>query len=304
MAAVRLTLDTDHIVQAYRAGRTAEDIAAELGVSANTVLRRLNGAGVEMRPSGTPRVAIDEVDAIAVYDSGVGLKSVAARFGVSDTALRSIFQNRGVHLRNRREQQQLRMDNTSRTERMRLVVAAHEAARGRTRSLAERCLSAKTREQRQTHISKHERRLAAMMRERGIKSRHQTAVGPYNCDLTVDTVAVEVFGGYWHWTPEKSAHTAKRFRYLMDRGWDIVAVPVNMSWPLTAKVADHIARHINRIRRNPSAVREYRVIWGAGEFEASGCLDDDYITIKPPFTNARDPVSGRYIRVAREAVHV
>jgi hypothetical protein len=76
-------------------------------------------------------------------------------------------------------------------------------------------------------------------------------------------------------------------------------VAVNAGSPMTQAVADYVAAYIKQARSNPSAPREYRVIWGAGQFSTSGGLNDDNFSIEPPFTVTRDITTGRYYRIAR-----
>jgi len=158
---------------------------------------------------------------------------------------------------------------------------------------------AKGRQAKATHVSEIELELAGMLSERGIETTPQLAIGPYNCDLAARPVAVEVFGGHWHWHGHHLARVEERFRHLMDAGWNILVIPVNFSSPLTAAVADYAASYIKATRRDPPAICEYRVVWRAGEFATSGCADDDEISIEPPFRSARDPATGRYKTVAR-----
>jgi hypothetical protein len=168
------------------------------------------------------------------------------------------------------------------------VAAANLAATGRTRTESEMCLSAISREANaDAHASGYELRLFDLLRARGILCQKQVAVGPYNCDLAFSPVAVEVWGGGWHFGGRHMARTPKRFRYFMDRGWHIMAVVVNDRFPLTAAVADHVAAYIKQARREPTRVREYRVVWGAGQFTTRGSAEDDEITVKKPFACSR-----------------
>src|SRR5690606_37643437 len=111
------------------------------------------------------------------------------------------------------------------------------------------------------------------------------AIGPYNCDLAVHPVAVEVFGGGWHWHGAHYARAEERFRYIMNEGWYVLVVVVgfNGRFPLTPAVGDYVASEIERARRDPSLVGQYRVVWGAGEFSTGGRLEDDHFSIEPPF---------------------
>ncbi len=60
---------------------------------------------------------------------------------------------------------------------------------------------------------------------------------------------------------------------------------------------NHLVSYIKESRANPSAPREYRVIDCRGNTLSAGRCDDDHISIKPSFANARNLASGRYERI-------
>ena len=67
---------------------------------------------------------------------------------------------------------------------------------------------------------------------------------------------------------------------LMDRGWSFLVVRYERGErELTDIGANYIASYIQQARSNPTARREYRVIWCTGEFISAGSLDDDDLTI-------------------------
>ena len=136
-----------------------------------------------------------------------------------------------------------------------------------------------------------------MLADRGIKTIPQFPIGRYNCDLATDSIAVEVWGGHWHWHGAHLARTEERFRYIMNRRWNILVVCIQKSFPLTAAVGDYVASYIKTLSSSPPNICEYRVIWGAGEFSTGGRADDDYFSVKPPFTRAHNLTTGRYMRI-------
>jgi very-short-patch-repair endonuclease len=129
------------------------------------------------------------------------------------------------------------------------------------------------------HISDAERELAVMLRERDIEVIPQQAVGPYNVDLGTFPIAVEVWGGAWHFSRD---HT-ERFHYLLDRGWAVVIVYTDkIRSPLGPGAADYIAALIEICRTAPPPAGQYWVIRGSGELSASGRLDDDDVASVVP----------------------
>lgn len=237
-------------------------------------------------------------DLITAYLGGKSEYALSLERGVATNVIRRILLENGITPRSHSAAGLVRAAQMTDSERKAQVAAAHVAATGREKTFAEKCLTAESRQKNGTTISSYERTLSTMLLDRGIESIHQQAIGPYNCDLGISPVAVEVFGGHWHWAGDHLRRTPKRINYFLDAGWHILIIPVGKSSPLTAKVADYVVAYIENARRNPSAPREYRVVWRAGEFVTIGSLNDNNLTIEPPFTNRRNPVTGRYETVA------
>lgn len=302
MASERNSVSTDHLIEQYLAGKTRKQIADENGLQVATVVARLRRAGHASRTCKTRRAEFDLAEAIKLYKEGVGLSGVGQRLGVPRDAVGVALREAGLPLRGRGEQQAVRMKLTTKRERKALTAAANAASRGRVMPFDTLCQMAATRERNLScQSSPYEAELFDMLAERGIVGARQKAIGPYNCDFAANPVAVEVWGGNYHWYGPHRSRCEDRFRYMRDAGWRVLAIAVVKSFPLTPAVADYVATYVEQARRDPSSVSEYRVIWGAGEFTTGGCLDDDNFTIEPPFTSARDRASGQYKRVPREA---
>jgi transposase len=297
----RIALDVDYLVREYRAGRTADDLGRELGVSVNTIKSRLRKQGVSLaylKPK--PRIDIDVAALVEAYNDGASVKSLAERFGVSRGVIANRLKWQGITPRNRSEGMFLRMSQTSPEERARLAAAAHDAVRGRTVSRESKRLGAITRWKRLLGVSPAEMSLAQMLHDRGLRPEPQFPIGIYNCDLAIHPVAVEVWGGGFHFTGKHARRTPERIRQIMNAGWDVLCLVVDSRrYPLTPAVADYIVSHVEAARQNPSAIREYRVVWGAGEFSTGGCANDKYISFKHPNRHRRNSRTGQYESVPR-----
>ncbi|OYT82416.1 MAG: hypothetical protein CFE48_03740 [Pseudomonas sp. PGPPP2] len=289
----------DDLVAKYVAGASIDDICSQFSVSRAVLYRSFSEAGVVMRNAGRPKIELPTERLIEMFNSGVGISGIATYFKVAPNVIIRHLKLAGVPTRNRSEQQSARMATTAPDERKRLAQRANEAARGRVHSAEEKAQRALTNQTRSARISRYETQLFTMLVNRGIYPTTQHPIGPYNCDLAAHPVAVEVWGGHWHWTGKHAAITEERFRYLMNAGWHVMVVAVNNTSPLTAAVADYVASEIKLLRSDPSLVREYRVIWRAGEYTTRGCLEDNDFSVEPPFTYARDPATGRYKSVPR-----
>jgi len=295
----RSTIDESSVIDFYNTGATIAEVGRKFCVTDKVIVRILteNGITTENRKfiRGLPFAEI-----ASLYADGVGAAGVAKKFNISASVIIRLLRENGVHIRNASEQQQARMDRTPFHERQRLAEKANAAVRGVPKKRSESIKMARTSFLNGTRRSSPlETRLAEMLLERGIESLPQYPVGPYNCDLACPPVAVEVLGGKWHWHGEHRARAKERTYYFLDRDWHVLYVPIDTSFPLNDAVADYVANFIKFARGNPSATREYRVVWGAGEFVVGGCLDEDEFTFDPPFTSRRNPTNGRYERVPR-----
>lgn len=282
----------DYLIQEHRAGRTAGDLAREFGVTHKVIVRVL---GSEYRPG--LNLPVDDV--VKSYIAGESCNSIAKRYEVSRRAVDRVLGLAGVTMRTQSESETIKWSKMTEEQRAKQTAAAHDAARGRIVSFEEKCKRAQTNQYTLPNVSSYELQLMEMLDIKGIEYVPQFAIGPYNCDIAIHPVAVEVWGGGWHFSGHHLARTPDRFRYIMNAGWFILALVVDDTFPLTPAVADYVDAFVQEASGCPTELREYRVVWGAGEFTTGGYSDDDHITVVPPFTNRRDPTTGRYETVAR-----
>lgn len=293
----RFPLDADYIIKKHADGFTCQAIAKEVGVSLNSVIRCLKKNGID---TSRRLISFDLDMAIKLFESGVGISGIARDMCLSVEVIRRAFNHAGIKTRNRSEQQFARMRKATPEQRKEWSSHSHNAIRGKPAKRTRLEKMARTKELRcSPRKSPYEDILASMLETRGIEFVAQKAIGIYNCDLAAHPVAVEVWGGHWHWHGEHLARTEKRFNEVMNSGWHIIAIAVNVTSPLTESVADYVTSFIDMCRSNPSIPREYRVIWRAGEFVTRGCLNDDNFSIEPPFTRSRNITNGRYMTIPR-----
>jgi very-short-patch-repair endonuclease len=167
-----------------------------------------------------------------------------------------------------------RMRLTPAKERSRLAAAAHDAVRGKKRTIADLAKRAAGLEQTLGRASPTEYALARMLRKRGCTDiTLQKAVGKYNLDIAINKlcIAVEVQGSYRKPSGTTSAISlrfGKRTPYLFSEGWHVVIVTVdNMRNRLTTGAADYIVALCDEFRRKPPTERQYRVIRGNGQLK-------------------------------------
>ena len=175
--------------------------------------RKFCSLGCKALAQKKPLANLDEL--IARYEKGESIRSLAIEAGIYDALLGRHFHERGVTIRG---------CGTYPPH----VEAAHAARRGQKESLATKEVKARTREQRQTTVSVHERTLGQMLSVRGLKFTPQKAISKYNVDfaLTDYPVVVEMRGGSY----SELANTLlpARTEYLLSHGWHLIEI--FLSW--------------------------------------------------------------------------
>jgi hypothetical protein len=209
-------------------------------------------------------------EVVARFEAGESVQALSIDYGVSRVTVDRWLRHGGREPRNRSEAMLTRMAATDAAERARLTEAAHAAARGRKASpdeLARRAASPGTR-RRLVRLGENE--LAQMLRERGIIPEPQWPIGPYNVDLAVAPVAVEVHRRTGH--PMRTAVLRERAVHIADAGWRVLYVWCSQSVRTGRGVvcfseacADQVVAHVQRAQADPASVREHRVIRCTGE---------------------------------------
>lgn len=265
------------LLDEHAAGFTRARIAEHHGLSVHTVRKYLTEHGVP--PAAVP-AELPDGQICARYLAGESENALAKAFGVNRWTIRRRLDRAGVERRGRGEANRRMMAARTPEENRRNTEASHRAATGRKATLEERCKCALSRERNPSNVGMNEPLLSDMLAERGVTCVPQKAVGPYNCDLAAGTVAVEVFGGNFHFGGRHWERLPKRLRYLLDRGWSVIMVVVDAHrHPLTGAGAQQVVAFIERLSSNPAARREYRMIRGTGELMSAGSDEDDERTI-------------------------
>jgi hypothetical protein len=234
------------------------------------------------------------------YLSGASENALAKELGVSRNVIRKRLLDNGIEPRTQSQAESLKWSQMTALQRKLQIQSAHLAARG-PQSFEHRCSIARS-VQKSAKQSPLEVVVQKDLEPRLLRPDlivPQKAIGPYNCDLGVRPVAVEIFGGHWHWYGKHLARTEKRIRYICNQSWALLMLVINARSPWTPNFADYAANFIEEARRNPSMLGGYWVVWRAGKFVTSGRGDDDKISIKPPFRGSRDLRTGRYKTVSR-----
>lgn len=276
MAAKLSPAQLDHAIELYLAGEPLEKIPAAAGVSVSRLQR-------ERAARGIPPRKIRDLPAAQIvqqYRTGSSEFALSRQYGVSRGPITRILTEAGVERRGPQEAGITRNERLSADERKRQAAAANRAARMRRVPQIAKYRRALLTEAAGAHDSAGERMLAEMLRERGLAPVIQRAVGPYNVDLALLPVAVEVLGGGWH--SVKSVHS-ERTPHILDEGWHLVMV-----WDYEGRstlgpgAADYLVAFLEEVRRNPPATCQYRVVTGQGEVLAAFGREDDEFPLVPP----------------------
>jgi very-short-patch-repair endonuclease len=292
----KINLDKDFVIKEFESGRSRFDIAEELGVSAPLIYKKLKEWGVNTKRNRF----VDKEAVVKMYLDGHSENAVSKYFGISRIAVRPILTEAGVRIRNQSEAESLKWSKMTKKQRENQVRSAHRSVKGRTVTFEQRCKIALAIEREQLQISKYEIQLADKLKEKGITPQHQKAIGPYNADLVVGSIVIEIFGGNWHWTGHHLERTEERIRFLLNEGFDVLIIPASNVSPLTSSTASYVYNYIQKSIATPRKDKEYRVVWKDGEYEVSGTIKDKHIDISSPFTSIRDPLSGQFKTVLKK----
>lgn len=302
------------VIQTYISGKSLTETAAAHGLPHHTTAQRwVTEAGVIRPHSEAIRLGWDgrrtkrpEAEIVDAYARDESEKALAERYGVSRNVIRAVLLRNGVAPRNRSAGMYARMRQTPAEERLALAAAAHDAVRGAKQTDEHRGKTAKTLEARgNANISAKEIQLAGMLEARGIVVARQTAVGRYNVDLTLPSIAVEVCGGNWLFAEgRRNGRYCRKIMDLGKAGWHVIIAQLGTlgGKTISDRLVDELVAFAQFAGRNPSAPREYRVIGGDGKTYLAGRTDDDQITLVWPTRQRPNAVTGRYESVARKAV--
>lgn len=97
-----LGLQVDAIAREYLAGDSTTALARRHGVGPTLITNVLREQGVEMRPCGRiarVRGGLPMGDVVALYATGLPLREVAARCGVSTSTIRRAMHYHGIEIR-------------------------------------------------------------------------------------------------------------------------------------------------------------------------------------------------------------
>lgn len=302
-------IDIDRLVEEYRNGKTLAELSKLFGIKDETVRRKLLVHGVELRQcrfnSLENLLSKGEISSlINLYVvSGISENALAKKFGVGRNAIKGFFKRQGIKRRSQSESETLKWAQMTENQRKNQVKKAHAATKEILLKPETREKAAQTREKKGKFDSAYEMVFYNWLLDLGLSPIVQKAIGRYNCDFAIDSVAVEIFGGNWHWTGRHLTRLFERTDYLLNAGFHIIIIQVSYQAPLSVECAKYVASYCDLVRGNPATPCEYRVIRGASELIARAGCNFNKKSLVPSFTVTRNSF-GRYESVPNYAINV
>lgn len=222
--------------------------------------------------------AISIETVVGLYNSGLSVKAIAEKFGVSRNVILVRLEKAGITQRNRSESMYLRMSQTSIENKRLLVSKANEGMRNASKDkIIERLKkSAKTKSQTLSKVGILEQYFIEEITKRGFNCISQFPFDVYNIDIAVGNIAIEIHNSLSN--PDRLIPVRKRIINLLKGGWTPVYVKFRYNTLIDKITFDKLISLFKQSSSNPSFIGHYWVIGSTGETISVGRLDGDNIT--------------------------
>lgn len=269
----KFPLNENDLVRLYKGGMSKVALSRHFGCSQKVVGVRLAKLGfpVASREDSQKhrRIVIDPDEILSLYVAGMTKVSIAKYYGCAESLIGKRLADLGFPTApTRSEAMKIRLARMTAQERLALTKPAHDAVRGMKRTYADLRKRALGNERAGKVRGRAETTLYKMLIEKRVNATPQKAIGKYNVDFAIGTVAVEIFGRAKK--DEALAILPKRIKYILNSGWTLVVVWANDRCPISNTAADYIISLSEHAGRDPSLRGQYRVIRGNGDFFAEG----------------------------------
>ena len=193
---------------------------------------------------------------IADYTNGISSEELGRKFNVVPGAVRRYLRENGVTIRTISEAGLVLNSFLSQKERIRKYNHGKYPIANAKRAL--------THQRTRSRIGKGENELFNILINRGIKSVQQKAIGPYNIDIAVFPVAVEIERSPAH--PFDLKYARKRIKHLTDAGWFVISIWIpRYDSIITETCVEKLISYL-QIAQSKGALRcKHRVIRGSGK---------------------------------------
>lgn len=244
------------------------------------------GRGLEIEHVTAKWIPPNAADLVQSYVNGTTELALSRQYGVSRGAIGRVLSDHGVARRGITEMNRINMAKRTPAQRAKNVAAAHAAVRGVPKDWDFLCRRAAGVEHK-GRLGADERQVSNWLSARGVLAVPQKAIGPYNCDLAIGSVAVEIFGGHFHQSGRHRARWPERSRYISNQGWSLVVVWNTTHHALHERLADELVALSQIASSDPSSPRQHRVIWGCGEVTVTPAHLDQFTHVPAGSTRCR-----------------
>jgi hypothetical protein len=212
----------NHCAELIKGGKTIIEISEIVGFNTNLISQKLRARGIDTsvgkkfaRPDKT--IQIDAQKVKTMYEQGISENQISKSFKVSRLVVRKHLISSGTHVRSQSEAEKVKWSQMSLRRRKQQVKSAHIATKGRLVSEDEkffraRCLEASPIE---NNIGIGETAFKKFLIDKGVNFKYQAAVGPYNIDFLIGSVAVEITANNGRFFKNSRLHT--RVKDLLKR---------------------------------------------------------------------------------------
>lgn len=256
----------EEVVRKYIGGGSELSLSKEYGVTRGAIGRILRKYGIPRRGFGQNAFVaklksdkraeqlLDLGEEISrKYKNGASLNKLSSEYKASKYSVKSVLTRYGVTLRSNME--------------ARVVSQSNEWARG-NQARAAHFATAGTGEE----------EIYKLFLDKGFIPIRQAVLGPYNIDLLLPTVAVEVHGQACSPICNSRAGIKNRIVDILNWGWNVFFVWLSPDRSISPLIVEDLVSFAERTYSGPTGTGSYRVIRSSGEFVAEGSCNLNELT--------------------------
>lgn len=265
----------EHVINAYISGASINECSAMSGVSHGTFAKYIKQDGIARSRTEVAKIIGNKLRGRArqdlrkpvpeliaeMYKSGMTGRQIAVELHICRKAITKFLKERGLYMTATEKLIAVHGRDTIQEWATRASQAAKDG--GGRKNPHE---WAKTRERLLFLVGEGEAEVLSELRTLGYELRHQTPVGSYNLDITLDelNIAIEIHRGSWH---GRTDVRPERLEYLFNHGWRVIFVQISRHGAASdfPAIARKLVSLFETVRRHPSITGQYGVLSRNGE---------------------------------------
>lgn len=219
---------------------------------------------------------------VEAYRGGMTLREIGERFGVERCVIKRILTKSGEAIRDFSSAQKVLNARKTPEQRRQMVASANDAWREREWTEEDSIKNAINRFRCQSHVSPLEEEFYQILTTLGYTNiLQQVPCFSYNIDFVIGDVAIEIFGGNWHNTPDQTLRDSTKLKKVLNCGYRSLIIWVRDYAPLTIEGVKDIFTTFQLSRSDESSIGQYWVFYGNGECVASLSFNGDGLPYVP-----------------------